>query len=205
MIDAGCLCFDIGAHYGETAEKFLTLHAGRVISVEACRENNAVLSARFEHEPKVTTIHAAVSSLVGFAEIRRSFRQTGLSTIETEAWQAIYPDIQFGPVEVVPAITLDMLRERYGDPHIVKIDVEGHELSVLQGMTYRPPFVTFEFHGQRLDTALACLDRLRRFGFSAAEIYPSEPDYSQRPSVNLDEVYREMETSAPEWGNITAR
>ena len=55
---------------------------------------------------------------------------------------------------VVPGITFDEFLRQYGDPDfpvsLVKIDVEGHENSVLRGMRQflagkRPPLVMFEY------------------------------------------------------------
>lgn len=55
---------------------------------------------------------------------------------------------------VVPCITFDEFLHQHGDPHfpvsLVKIDVEGHENSVLRGMQKflaekRPPLIMFEY------------------------------------------------------------
>ena len=55
---------------------------------------------------------------------------------------------------VLPCITFDEFLHQHGDPHfpvsLVKIDVEGHEKSVLRGMqTFlaekKPPLIMFEY------------------------------------------------------------
>jgi hypothetical protein len=59
-----------------------------------------------------------------------------------------------GATRVVPCITFDEFLHRHGNPHfpvsLVKIDVEGHENSVLRGMQRfltekRPPLMMFEY------------------------------------------------------------
>ena len=45
----------------------------------------------------------------------------------------------------VPSITLDTLVERFGSPDLIKIDVEGYEYEVLQGLTTRQNTICFEW------------------------------------------------------------
>lgn len=203
MIDAGCLCFDIGAHHGETAQRFLDLGAGSVVSVEACWQNHLVLATRFADDTRVVPMHAAASDEQGIKAISRSKDQSGLSTMHPSAWAELYPGIRFERPEIVPSITLATLGDRFGRPHLLKVDVEGHEFAVLKGMDFRPSFITFEFHRTFIDIAIACVELLIERGFTVGEIYASEPDWTQRPGVNLGEILRELQTAPPEWGNIS--
>lgn len=60
----------------------------------------------------------------------------------------------------VPMLTLDTLIENYGMPNYVKIDVEGFEEHVLDGLSSQPPLLSFEFNLAYLDAAFRCLDKL---------------------------------------------
>jgi hypothetical protein len=64
----------------------------------------------------------------------------------------------------VPVTTLDALIGKHGQPHFVKIDVEGYEPDVLGGLSTAVPLVSFEFTTIHRAAALACVDRLSALG-----------------------------------------
>jgi Methyltransferase FkbM domain len=63
-------------------------------------------------------------------------------------------------------VTVDSLIEAFGAPDYVKIDVEGFDLEVLQGLTRPPPLLSFEFNtvGPLLRIAEACIARAGALG-----------------------------------------
>jgi hypothetical protein len=84
--------------------------------------------------------------------------------------------------EHVPMTTVDALSNRFGAPSFIKIDVEGYEPNVLQGMSVLPAHLSFELTlPECLDEALLCLDRLealgaRAFNYSLGEAMGLELD-----------------------------
>ena len=64
----------------------------------------------------------------------------------------------------VPVTTLDALIDRYGKPAFCKIDVEGAELDVLQGLSQPLPALSFEYIPAVIETALGCIERLSQLG-----------------------------------------
>ena len=52
--------------------------------------------------------------------------------------------LDFARSEQVETTTVEELMKLYGAPYFIKIDVEGHELSVLGGMQQPVPFLSFE-------------------------------------------------------------
>ena len=80
--------------------------------------------------------------------------------------------IQHGPFKnrvweqeiIVPVTTLDDLIRKYGKPDFCKIDVEGYEPNVLQGLNTAIPQISFEYTQGFLDDTKCCLDRLDKLG-----------------------------------------
>ena len=81
----------------------------------------------------------------------------------------------WGPADMlrsVPCVTLDSLADREGVPDFVKIDTEGGEAAVLQGMTGllagRKPSLVIEFHSASLRAE--CLAILEAAGYAAQTV-----------------------------------
>ena len=72
-----------------------------------------------------------------------------------------------GLVEV-PVTSLDAAVQKYSPPQLIKIDVEGAEMSVLSGakllIAAHRPAIFLSVHGDKLHTS--CREFLRRFGYS---------------------------------------
>jgi hypothetical protein len=64
----------------------------------------------------------------------------------------------------VPVVTLDSLLETFGTPAFCKIDVEGFELNVIQGLNSRIPALSFEFTREFLNDAEKCTQHLDSLG-----------------------------------------
>jgi hypothetical protein len=64
----------------------------------------------------------------------------------------------------VAVTTLDALIARFGVPAFVKIDVEGFELAVLEGLSRPVQALSFEYLPAARDIALGCIDRLGTLG-----------------------------------------
>ena len=64
----------------------------------------------------------------------------------------------------VNIITLDYLIKLYGVPKFCKIDVEGYEDKVLEGLSYPIPLISFEFHGELFDIVVNCMNNLSKIG-----------------------------------------
>ncbi|MCC7418268.1 MAG: FkbM family methyltransferase [Acidobacteria bacterium] len=146
------LIFDIGANIGSKAILFTKL-AAQVVCVEPDAACVDVLRRRFQRNPDVRIVHAAV---VGdSAGTGTLFKLAGASSYNTLSpkWLALLtdqakprfaspPEQEAG--EIVPTTTLDRLIARFGTPSYIKIDVEGSELSVIKGLSTTVPLVSFE-------------------------------------------------------------
>jgi FkbM family methyltransferase len=174
FVKPGNLVFDLGANKGLMSEMFLELGA-KVVAVEPIPDLAALIRSRY----RVATLH--VEAVAVGAEPGEATMRLGVDSIHStisDEWvgrveQDIWPDRWAGAI-TVPVTTLDDLIGRHGIPQFVKIDVEGFEDHVLNGLTTPVRALSFEFQCPALDMAQRCLDRLDelgnyRFRYSAGE------------------------------------
>jgi len=161
IIRSGDLVFDVGANVGTYSEIFASLGA-QVVAVEPLPENVAALH-NCSYRKRIRVVEAAVGSEIGTGKIRRASSRTmaSMSRQFIEAAQ-MNPRIQEHQVvwkdEIeVDVTTLDALARDYGSPDFIKVDVEGFEESVLDGLSEQPGYLSFEFTPGLLQAAKRCL------------------------------------------------
>ena len=168
FIGKGALAFDIGAHVGNRVNVFLQLGA-RCVAVEPQPAFASLLRLLYGRNPAFKLEQAALAAAPGHVDLHISRRTPTVSTTSA-AWKArVGRSPSFANVtwdETVPALTmtLDQLIDRYGVPDLCKIDVEGSELAVLQGLSQPLPLLSLEYIPAVADAAIACLERLESLG-----------------------------------------
>jgi len=168
FIGPGDLCFDIGAHVGSRLRAWTPLGA-RIVAVEPQPDCMALLQRWFGHQSPITLVEQAVGSAPGAAELRVSPRTPTVTTLSPAWIAAVQQERGFAGVRwdapiPVTVTTLDELVARYGVPAFCKIDVEGYEWEVLQGLSQPIPTLSFEYLPACLDTARACVATLMALG-----------------------------------------
>jgi FkbM family methyltransferase len=182
------LIFDVGANRGQRTRVFHRLPA-RVVALEPDASNLALLASRFPAglRPPVTVVGKAVSAAAGRATLWELEPGSGLNTLSSKWVETLAVDearfggrLAFRARHEVETATLDQLIRDYGRPFYIKIDVEGHESSVLRGLTCPVPFISFELNlpefapeGRDCVAILAALDPGALFNWSR-EWLPAE-------------------------------
>jgi FkbM family methyltransferase len=162
------IVFDIGAHVGDRVSSFRRLGA-RVVALEPQPLLQRALHHIHGRDPGVFLVPAAVGSENHEAVLHINSRNPTVSTMSdafmVEAFGADgWEDQIWDRVISVPVVTLDTLISKFGPPVFIKIDVEGVEDEVLQGLTQSVPALSFEFTTIARDVAMRCLDRLSELG-----------------------------------------
>jgi FkbM family methyltransferase len=168
FIHPGDLCFDIGAHLGDRVRAWSRLGA-RVIALEPHPGMMSWLQRWYGHQPNIRLIEQAVGTQVGNTTLSISRLTPSVSTISREWLTTVQHNRRFVGARwdeeiLVTVTTLDALISQYGRPAFCKVDVEGAELEVLQGLSHTLPALSFEYIPAKIDTALGCIQRLDQLG-----------------------------------------
>jgi len=181
VVRPGDLVFDIGAAEGYVTEVLLSFGT-RVVAVEPQPRFLAVLERRLRRQAHLHVVAAGVAERVGTRTLHVSRGDPEISTFELEVWRSgPYAGHLWEDRIEVEVLTLDALIERFGVPAFCKIDVEGAEPAVLDGLSRPIHALSFELTGQLLDRAEHCISRLEalgpfRFGLSLGRRHELLPD-----------------------------
>ncbi len=169
----GDTIFDIGANHGHKTDIFLRLGA-RVVAVEPDEYNQNVLKEmflKFRFSPKpVVIVNEAVSDRREIVTMWIDKPGSAMNTLSHKWADVLRMDekrfghtLDFRSHKEVQTITLEDLINKFGPPFFVKIDVEGHEAPVLQGLKHSVPYLSFEINLPEFrPEALECIESLAR-------------------------------------------
>ena len=169
LIDPDRPVFDIGAHLGDRSLAFAALGA-RVVALEPQPALRPLLAWRLRRYPQALVSDEAVGDHSGEATLALSDRHPTLASVNAQ-WRSeiaqqnpSFAQVAWEHSITVPMITLETLIARHGVPGFCKIDVEGAEEAVLNGLQQALPALSFEYVAGSLDRARACVDRLEALG-----------------------------------------
>lgn len=155
IIRPGMTIFDVGANIGYYAimESKLVGDGGRVIAVEPSQTNIELLQRNLNLNSlsNVSVLSGAVSDKVGKAKFHLSY-QSNLNTFHDVGSGREHLSGQTIDVET---LTITDLAQTFGAPDLIRMDVEGHEVAVLNGAMKAiksgkiRPTVIFETHLSR--------------------------------------------------------
>lgn len=187
------IVFDIGANLGEYTKAWLTQHeTAQVVGFEPSSQAFDHLQERFADAPRVRLINKACSEEVGEATLFSDRPASGLASLSRRKLDHF--GISFNHQERVETVSLDeWCRQNQLYPNFVKLDVEGHELSVLRGAReslIHCQAIQFEFGGCNIDSRSFFQDFwyfLRGYGFDFFRMSPKGllhiKDYSEQDEV----------------------
>jgi len=162
------LLFDIGANRGDAVAAGLNKGFDKIIAVEAAPRVFKSLVSNFIYNPAVVPLCYAVSDTTGNVVEFYECVEDGLSTLDKQ-WLT-NPNMPYNGKEyrtiTAKTVTIEHLVDLYGEPDLMKIDVEGGEWLVFKGMTQKHGMLTFEWTEATLPEHCDQLEYLASLGYT---------------------------------------
>lgn len=163
------LVFDVGAHVGDRVTAFRR-NGAKVVAAEPQPLLARYLRWRFALDGGVTVIEAGLGAAEGQADLRVNRANPTVSTLSGDFIDAAdgargWEGQTWDGTQRIRLTTLDRLIATHGRPDFIKIDTEGHEAEVLQGLSVPVPLLSFEITTIARAAGLAALAETRRLGY----------------------------------------
>ncbi len=194
--------FDVGANIGDftqvtiesLGESHTTIHA-----FEPGKITFDSLSRRWKNNPKVHLNNVALGRTAGESELHYNSEGSGLASLTRRRLDHF--GIQFDRSEKVKIETIDSYctQNEIDHIHLLKMDIEGHELDALRGATAmldaaKVDMVTFEFGGCNIDTRTYFQDFWYFFTQYEMRIFRITPSGFMQPIPHYRESHEQFRT-----------
>ncbi|MEQ8247517.1 MAG: FkbM family methyltransferase [Alphaproteobacteria bacterium] len=189
VLRKGMNVFDIGANIGYYVlmERSLIGSDGHILAIEPSPSNTELLMQNVEANgyQNVTVRQAAVSDRAGKRDLRLS-HMSNLNSFHDEGSASRFFS---GEVVSVETFTVPMLAESMGPPDFIRMDVEGHEVEILNGLVpaveagKMAPMILFETHRSTYTPdhdIRGPLERLFRAGYTVPFVASSTEDGAEK-------------------------
>ena len=171
----------------------------------------AALRDRFSDDPEVTILPVGLAEADGSRELQISSAST-LSSM-SEGWiesvrsSGRFSQFSWDGVVEVTVTTLESAIAEYGRPRFCKVDVEGYEPHVLNGLRSPIEALSFEYAHEARENAYACMARLDELADYEFCFSPGESMDLGGGWHPLSEQRRMLESLSDQlaWGDVYAR
>ena len=195
--------FDVGSNKGQFLQLILENIAADELSIhcfEPGHETFKKLVQSSKEDKRITLNNIGLGKEKGGALLHYDNLGSGLASLTERRLDHF--NIEFGKSEKVTIDTIDNYCSEHSIDHIhlLKIDIEGHELDALSGAkrmfaTKSIDFVTFEFGGCNIDTQTYFQDFWYFFSEANFALFRITPSGYLNPLKSYREIYEQFRTT----------
>ena len=189
------IVLDVGANIGNWTQSFAeAFPESQIVAFEPGASAFKVLGSRFQSKSNIHCVNLGLSDRDAEVTLFSDSEASGLSSLNKRRLEHF--SIKFDKQETIRVTKLDSWissNPEYSTPTILKLDVEGHELSVLAGAKEtikNVQLVQFEFGGGNIDSKTYFQDFWYLFAELNFDLYRLSPrgpvkviDYSEMLEV----------------------
>ncbi|NEO52694.1 MAG: FkbM family methyltransferase [Okeania sp. SIO3B5] len=209
FVNRGDLVFDVGANQGLKTDLYLSIGA-KVICFEPQPHCVEILNQKYQNHQNVAIVNKGLAAKSGQLELSICDRANVLSTFSEQWKTGRFANQKWEKKVTVEVTTLDEMIQTWGLPQFCKIDVEGFEHQVLQGLSQPIPYLSFEFTIEFIDNAKKSIQYLVSLGYNLFNF--TQEDQSKLTMsewVSETQLFDSIESKSTHqkslWGNIYAK
>jgi FkbM family methyltransferase len=154
------LIFDVGCNVGVKTKEYLN-EKTKVVCFEPQARCVEYLLSYFKNNENVVIEPIGLDDKIGESIIYEASHNT-ISSMSEEFIETVkkerFKDYQWTNKIIIKTDTLDNMIIKHGTPTYIKIDVEGYELNVLQGLTTPVDIISIEYTPELKNSTLKCID-----------------------------------------------
>ncbi|MEG4282323.1 FkbM family methyltransferase [Microcoleus sp. A006_D1] len=207
FVQPGELVFDVGANIGQKADVYAAAGA-KVICFEPQPNCVNILTDKYQHNQNIAIVNKGLAEQAGTMQLSVCTDANYISTFSKKWQTGRFSNYQWNETVTVEVTTLDEMIKVWGRPHFCKIDVEGFEYQVLQGLSTPIPYISFEFAIEFLYDTKNCINQLKSLGYKLFNFANGEQTNLVFPEWVSDELlvnYLESSNDRLLWGDIYAK
>ena len=210
FIKKGDLVFDVGANVGSRSKLFLNLGA-KVVAFEPQSGLCEHLTQHLKLHKRFTLMPIGLGKEPTIVELKISDAHVLSSMsnrwIESTTKSGRFSSYNWDKSIDVKVDTLDNMIDKFGVPAFIKIDVEGYELEVLEGLSRPVKYLSLEVTSEDIDNLKKCLHRIEEVGkyifqFSEGETLKMSFEYWMNGDALLKSLESKIDTQPMLWGDI---